>query len=100
VGAFRKKFTQLVKIPLWVAWPLMWLGAWYVIAFPIFGLDWFGYVGSVVFAVAFGAWARPRYRVRVLERSERGVVLWVRRVEKGEKDISEEPPSSIVLPRQ
>jgi hypothetical protein len=101
MGAIGKKFTQLVRIPFWVAWPLMWLGAWFTIVFPLFGLDWFGYGIGVAFAVGFGAWLRPRYRVSVLERSERGVVLWVRRVKKADKERSEgSPPSSIVLPRQ
>jgi hypothetical protein len=91
---------RLRTIPLWVAWPLFYLGAWYVLAFPL-GLDWLGYGVSLAFAIVIGAFARRRYQVTVLERSDRGTVYWVRRVKKGEKAISEEQPiSSIVLPRQ
>jgi hypothetical protein len=68
-----------------------------VLVFP-FGLDWFGYGISIAFAVAFAAWARPRYRVTVLERSDRGVVYWVRRVKKGEEKAQEQPPPATDSP--
>jgi hypothetical protein len=86
-------------IPLWLAWPLVCLGGWYIFAFPL-GFGWLGYGLSVALAVAVAVWARPRYQVTVLERSERGVVYWVRRVKKGEKEISEKPSSRVLTPRQ
>jgi hypothetical protein len=84
-------------IPIWLAWPLWFLGVIYLTAFP-FGLDWFAYGSSIVFAVVVGAWARSRYRVTVLERSDRGVVYWVRRVKKGEGKAQEQPPQATDSP--
>jgi uncharacterized membrane protein len=97
MGKLTKKLMRLWMLPFWIAWPLVLLGAWYVLVFP-FGLDWFGYGISIAFAVAFAAWARPRYRVTVLERSDRGVVYWVRRVKKGEEKAQEQPPPATDSP--
>jgi hypothetical protein len=43
-------------VPLWLAWPLVCLGAWYVFAFPL-GFGWLGYGLSVALAVAVAVWA-------------------------------------------
>jgi hypothetical protein len=89
-----------VMLPYWIARALMFIGVWYLVLFP-FRINWYGYALSIVVALAYGLWARRRWRIVVLEKSDRGVVYWVRRVKKGETEISEEsPPSSIVLPRQ
>ena len=84
-----------MMLPLWVATPLIYLGVVYVVFFPL-GLSWYGYAGGIAFAAVIGAWMRPRYQLRVLERSDRGVVYWVRRVGKGAKP--EEPASSVLMP--
>ncbi len=89
--------ARLKMIPLWVATPLIYLGLFYVVFFPL-GLDWYGYGISVATAAALGAWVFPRYRVTVLERSERGVVYWVRRVKKGEGKAQEQPSAATDRP--
>jgi hypothetical protein len=88
-----------VMIPYWLARTLMFIGVWYLVLFP-FHINWYGYGLSIVVALAYGLWIRRRWRVKVLERSDRGVVYWVRRVKKGDKEVTEPPPSSVVLPRQ
>jgi hypothetical protein len=96
-----RKITRerLKMIPLWVATPLIYLGVFYVLFFPL-GVGWYGYGVSLVIAVGLGAWVFPRYRVTVLERSDRGIVYWVRRVKKGEDRAPEEPTSPVLTPRQ
>jgi hypothetical protein len=69
---------RMTLIPLWIAWPLCFLGALFVVFVP-FGIDWFDYGLGLVIAACFGWWARRRYEMTVLERSERGWVVWVRR---------------------
>jgi hypothetical protein len=90
---------RLWMIPHWIAWPLVLLGVWYVVLFP-FRIDWYGYGLSLALAAGYGAWARRRFRVTVLEHSDRGVVYWVRRVEKGKQEATEKPPSAVLTPPQ
>jgi hypothetical protein len=90
----------IVMIPYWVARSLMFIGVWYIVLFP-FHINWYGYGLSLVVALAYGLWIRHRWRVKVLERSDRGIVYWVRRVKRGEKETPKEPTSPPVLtPRQ
>src|SRR5689334_21810276 len=91
---------RLRLIPPWLAWPLLYQGLIYVFAFPFGLLTWYGYGITLAVAAAIGLWVRPRYQITVLERSGRGTVYWVRRVNKGDKEAAEPPPSSVVLPRQ
>jgi hypothetical protein len=65
-------------LPHWIAWPLCLLGLVFVVFVP-FGIDWFDYASGLVLAAGFGWWSRRRYAVAVLERSERGWVVWIRR---------------------
>jgi hypothetical protein len=53
-----------MTIPLWVATPLIYLGVFYTLFFPL-GVGWYGYGISVAIAAALGAWVLPRYRVTV-----------------------------------
>jgi hypothetical protein len=101
MGMLWKKLTRANQmwLPLWIASPLLFLGIVYLVFFPL-GLDWFGYGASVAIAAVTGAWIRSRYRVTVLERSDRGIVYWVRRVKKGEERKQETPPASVLTPHQ
>jgi hypothetical protein len=70
-------WRRSLRIPPWISLPLLGEGAYFVVLYP-FGIDWYQYGSSLVVAVAVGVWAKRRYRVSVLHRHERGVVLWLR----------------------
>jgi hypothetical protein len=86
---WRRKFL----LPAWLVAPLVWLGLVYL-ARPLGTEDLYGYGFALFVAALFGLWVRSRYRVTVLERSERGVVLWLRWTNKTEQ--AEPPPPVIV----
>ena len=66
-------------VPHWLAWPLMFLGIWYL-PLPLGGYYWSAYVLGLLVAVAYGAWARRAFRVDVVERSETSTVLRIERI--------------------
>ena len=78
-----KRLTRRIEVlPVWLGAPLALLGVWYIFVGP-FGFDWVGYAVGLAMAIFVGWWTRSRYEVKVLERSERGVVYWMRRLERG-----------------
>jgi len=81
LGRFLHRLEWFV-FPLWLEVPLVLLGATFVGFYPLavlWGAYWEVYGLMVVTAVLAGWWLHSRYRVQVLEHSERGVVLWLTR---------------------
>lgn len=74
-----------LRIPIWIALPLFWLGIVHVFT-PLLGDDGVMYVMSIVFAVAIGVSALRRYRSIELYRDNDGVIIWTRWRNKGHAD--------------
>jgi hypothetical protein len=95
----RQVFKRLSEtlIPIWIASPLGFLGVIFIIFYPL-GRDWATYLLALVVAVVEAVWMRTRYKMVVLERSERGWFIWLRKVK---KRADEERPcsSNVILPR-
>jgi hypothetical protein len=85
-------WRRVVRIPVWVTFPLLWLGSFFVIYFPI-GIDWYGYGYALLIAVVTGVWAKRRYRVTILHRENKGAVYWIRW---GKAQETETPPVVVV----
>jgi hypothetical protein len=75
----KRRRIGLRLIPHWLAWPFCMLGLWYLLTRPLGGDDWGTYVFGVAGAIGFGAWSAFMYRVTVLERSGKAVVLQLQR---------------------
>jgi hypothetical protein len=93
--------VEFMVIPLWAAMPLVWLGVSLTLIYPLGVVDgswtaWVSFGLVLAGAVYFGFSIHRKYKVTVLERSERGVVYWVQRV----KPDEEKPVSRVVMPRQ
>jgi len=69
---------------MWVSLPLAWLGLVFLVTYPPREMDWYHYGFALVVAVAFGLYARLRYRSRVLERSKDRVVIAIERRRRAE----------------
>lgn len=82
-------WRRKVVVPPWVLLPLAWLGAVYLIS-PV-SRDWYLYGSAVAIAVVIGVRRARRYRVTVLHRGERDVVVWMRWRKKA--DAPETPPT-------
>jgi hypothetical protein len=93
MGAARRRLMRPVMLPYWIARSLVFIGVWYLVLFP-FHINWYGYGLSIVVAAVYGFWVRRRWRITVLEKSDQGVVYWVRRVKKGERKAQEQPPAA------
>jgi hypothetical protein len=100
LGAVRRLWKTKVMLPGWLAVPLIWLGALYVVATPLLGRDWYSYGFALLVALGIGLWVRSRYQVTVIERSERGIVIWIRWEKKAKVSEANAPTSQIELPRR
>jgi hypothetical protein len=89
-----KPWRRSHGMPAWVSIPLVWLGMVFVIFTPL-GVDWFLYGLALFMAVLLGLWAKRRYRVTVLSRAERSVVMWIRW---GKRGAEPETPPNIASP--
>jgi hypothetical protein len=74
-GAPRLKRALLVRMPVWVALPLVFLGGWFALVYPM-GRDWYRYGVALAVAVLIGFWTKRRFHSRVLYRGRREVVTW------------------------
>jgi hypothetical protein len=77
---------ELTVVPLWIAAPLAHLGASLAILYPIALLvgapiAWIVYAAMLAVTTYAALSIRRKWEVRVLERSERGVVYWVHRID-------------------
>lgn len=75
---------RLFLPPLWLSNGFLFLGIVLGVLYPAGLLTWGMYGAAVAIALGYGWVMQRSYRVTVLERSERGVVIWMRRKEKGE----------------
>jgi hypothetical protein len=94
-----RRGVEFMVIPLWAALPLVWLGVSLTLLYPLSVVDgsWAAWVsfGLVLAGAGYlGFSIHRKYKVTVLERSERGVVYWVQRV----KPDEEKPVSPVVMP--
>jgi hypothetical protein len=80
-----RNYERRFLIPGWIILPLVWLGLLYLTA--PWWHDWYSYGFGLLVAISFGVWARMRYRVTVLHRSQGGVVVWLRCSKEEEPEI-------------
>ncbi len=71
-------WRRLIVLPTGVATALVWLGTVFLFSKPLGFTDWYWYASATLVAVGLGFWTRRAYRAVILERSERGLVLWWR----------------------
>jgi hypothetical protein len=88
----RRPFRKKYFVPSWIVMPLAWLGLLYL-SMP-WRHDWYTYGFGLLTAVAYGVWARKRYRVTVLHRYDGGAVIWLRWSRNDEE--SEKPPVVVL----
>jgi lysylphosphatidylglycerol synthetase-like protein (DUF2156 family) len=89
---------QTAVLPLWLATALVFLGGVFVLSTPL-GWGWSEYVVALVLAVALGAWTRHTWAMTVLERSERGIVVWLRRQKQVATDATGSSRPVILEPK-
>jgi branched-subunit amino acid transport protein len=89
---------QIAVLPLWLATALVFLGGVFVLSRPL-GWGWSEYLVALILAVALGAWTRHAWAMTVLERSERGIVIWLRRRNQVATDATGSSRPVILEPR-